>query len=63
MVSSAPKWWGCFNFEKLKSLEKSFFSSYGKAGPYRGSDIGNQRGRGLNSGQNNYYTIAFFQDK
>ena len=54
---------GVFNFEKLKSLEKSFFPSYGKRGPYRGSDIGNQRGRGLSSGQNNYYTIAFFQDK
>ena len=55
---------------------ESFFSSYGRAGPYgEHSDNGNQRcvcvcvsggggGCGHNSGQNNYHTIAFcFQGK
>ena len=69
MVSSVPKRWGHFNFEKLKSLGKSFFSSYWTASPYGGggSDNGNQSagggGGGHNSGQNNYHTIASFSRK
>ena len=71
MVSSVPKRWGHFNFEKLKSLGKSFFSSYWTASPYGGGGEGAVimvtkvlvGGGGYNSGQNNYHTIASFSRK